>query len=1030
MPKAVSNHSPSRPAPVRTSGSDVDHDPETHTPKPSAASSKKATTLPASPVQRNNQDSQPPTFPSEADFHPESTLGNSTRPVGLHKADVDQLVSTIIEGKNNTESPKTSQDSSSDDEESSDGEESDEDEYEEFEDDGQPSTSTPSSTSSTADYSQILLRHSASKANVMKSAAPLLESESVSQLKRERDDAVSHAENLQEALEEERQQSKGLRSRLASLEEELKGAKSKCTCNAFGTNDGAASGVPAPSLATIKKLMNIIKSKDKEVQNLKQKLKSAESSSVSLQQSLQESLHENKTLRGETPDRENSTSRTRQRFREAQEMAADVEMTSAATYSSSRRSSGLLPDIHSGEVAHRSPAATNAALSDNIKRAAKNSTSRIQRELGEPSHSTLQKKPSSAAMLRHPTQVERLKEAAGAGESPRTAPAKHGTRPRRRNGSSSGSGILDAQTLYTTDDDLKAMGPIEALKMESQYAKLVKILSNPKEDSDGPFQRRLGALTTLRRLLLHHADDMRGLSRHDLLALTSGVLTSVNSLRSEAVKNGLLTLATLFSTLGTHADCCLDQILPTLVRKASVGSHFLIEEAVNVLHTLTTHSTHARLLGRLLQQRARFCNAKDAKVRHRVFLILGDLLETAGGAIAFRDPHMGKWLKPLASELCSKVSDSRAEVRAAVRNALYHLCSKDGDVDPSMLRDLVPSTQFDRARSALQQFLKHGTPKSRTTESKSPAGSPAKPKSHANRKRSTNGASSAECKAANEFIKTTRLQLDKKDWKTRAQSLQLLCESVTRAKNAFDPVNASNSSVATSNLFAFYDCVAAGIADGNSKVNAAALSGLSDVLGSMPPSGLSKIATQLLDLLVKVRGSKNRDVAQLGRQCLDKLLDRLAPARSVRMLVTLLDRKASSSVTGGKEGGSSVVELLDGLTVQMQRLASNGSSDSKTHNLVVKKVLPLVAKFVAASDHSRYAPLRRTCIHIYFHRVIVDCCCCGTCSRGRNHRRMGGKDQAALTQICQVLLSHAAVIAPGPAEKLASTFSASPSFEL
>lgn len=93
-----------------------------------------------------------------------------------------------------------------------------------------------------------------------------------------------------------------------------------------------------------------------------------------------------------------------------------------------------------------------------------------------------------------------------------------------------------------------------------QVGKLRKVLSNPSEDSDGPFQRRLDALITFRRLLLHHADAVCSLPRQDLFAITSGVLISVNSLRSEAVKNGLMTLNTMYRLIGAHADCVVDQV--------------------------------------------------------------------------------------------------------------------------------------------------------------------------------------------------------------------------------------------------------------------------------------------------------------------------------------------------------------------------------------------------------------------------------------------------------------------------------------
>ena len=99
-----------------------------------------------------------------------------------------------------------------------------------------------------------------------------------------------------------------------------------------------------------------------------------------------------------------------------------------------------------------------------------------------------------------------------------------------------------------------------------------------------------------------------------------------------------------------------------------------------------------------------------------------------------------------------------------------------------------------------------------------------------------------------------------------------------------------------------------------------------------------KLAPQLLDVLVRSRGSKNRDVAHLALKCMDALLDRLAPGRSIKMLVVLLERKSDTARNRGKqEGGSSVAELLDSLAVQMQRLTT-GSNDGKAQALVTKKV--------------------------------------------------------------------------------------------
>ena len=183
-----------------------------------------------------------------------------------------------------------------------------------------------------------------------------------------------------------------------------------------------------------------------------------------------------------------------------------------------------------------------------------------------------------------------------------------------------------------------------------------------------------------------------------------------------------------------------------------------------------------------------------------------------------------------------------------------------------------------------------------------------------------------------------------------------LCAAVGRSSGAFDPQHAASASVATSNLFAFYDCIADGAADGNSKVNAAALQGLLDALGALPPSGLAKMGSQMLELLARVRGSNNRDVARLGAACFERLLDRLPAGRAVSLVTGQLTQKVKASAAsngggggGGREGGSTVAQLLDALALQMQRLASNGAGDTKAKQVVVKKVLPLVEKLVGGA---------------------------------------------------------------------------------
>eukprot|EP00750_Incisomonas_marina_P029571 INCI7196.6.p1 GENE.INCI7196.6~~INCI7196.6.p1 ORF type:complete len:1139 (+),score=258.21 INCI7196.6:284-3700(+) len=957
----------------------------------------------------------------------EASLQSSsvTPPHGVHKADVDSLVASIIKSKTlregaeahgvndddgtNDTTDTTNDNDREDDDDDDDGDDDDDDEEEDDDDDddedgdGEDLSSEEDGDAvaskveddATADYSAILMRHSASKADVLKGAASLLESDTAATLRQERDAAVERAEQCESLLEAERRKVQGLQSRVEAAELRLKQVEEECSCGAVGTKNAtsatqssssssplssssslsssassasSSSSTPTPSLDTIKKLMNIIQLKDREVKSLQVKVKTAGAANDALQRSLEKlqgspssaavqseadgssSFGTPSTGSNSQTRERHSASRTRQKFLAAQEH--DAALNNSTT--SGKHSGGgtvTLPDIH------------GPRLSDSVKRAAKNSTSRRERESsGSDSKGSIlfdqgeQARTSSAATLRGPTQVQMMKHS---GASPRTAPSKdsqHGSpHPRGGRHRSGGSGILDAQTLYVSHEELDEQGPIKGLRMEAQMAKLLKVLGNPSEDSDGPFQRRLDALVTFRRMLLHHLDEVRMLPRPDLFALTSGVLTSVNSLRSEAMKNGLMTLGEMFEALGSTADCVLDQVLPTLVRRASTGANFIIDEAVGVLRIMTQHSTHSKLLGRLVQQRAKFCSAKDAKVRHRVFLVIGDILAAAGGLAAFKSSALSKLLSPLARELGSKVSDSRAEVRAAVKVALYNLCFDTASNSPEVeaLRDLMPSTQYERVRSAMKHFAKAGAPggmkgadRATPANTKLGAGSSAAATpahSHHRRVRSTadrkGGASASECKAAAEVVKLARQDLDKKDWSTRAKSLQSLCDAVARTASAFDPSHAASNSVATSNIFAFFDCIAAGVADGNSKVNAAALQGLLDALTALPSGGLSKIGLQLVDLLARARGSKNRDVSCLGAACLDRLLDRLPAGRSVSLLVSRLVQKldSDSGSGGGKEGGSSVAELLDGLALQMQRLAANGAGESKAKQLVVKK---------------------------------------------------------------------------------------------
>ena len=222
-----------------------------------------------------------------------------------------------------------------------------------------------------------------------------------------------------------------------------------------------------------------------------------------------------------------------------------------------------------------------------------------------------------------------------------------------------------------------------------------------------------------------------------------------------------------------------------------------------------------------------------------MFDTIGLLIAEAGGLAAFQgsggsggssgsgsNNNMNKWLKPLAAELCSKLSDSRAEVRAAVRVALYHLCyAGDADVDVGCLQPLVPSTQFERARSALAQFIKHGAAGvvlgkglnegkgkhgSPSTGARSPSAtaSPSTGGGHrrsSSRKQHFSGASASECKAALEMLKSARKKLDQKGWKARADTLKEMCAAAVRVVLLLSP---SPLPTPTVSLFvcALYDC--------------------------------------------------------------------------------------------------------------------------------------------------------------------------------------------------------------------------------
>jgi hypothetical protein len=89
--------------------------------------------------------------------------------------------------------------------------------------------------------------------------------------------------------------------------------------------------------------------------------------------------------------------------------------------------------------------------------------------------------------------------------------------------------------------------------------------SNQSNRKDLDWQGQNDAITTGRCIVKHHAQLLRPQAQHELVL---ALVPAVDALRSNTCRNALALFQELFQTQGRGMDRELDEIVPTLAKKA------------------------------------------------------------------------------------------------------------------------------------------------------------------------------------------------------------------------------------------------------------------------------------------------------------------------------------------------------------------------------------------------------------------------------------------------------------------------------
>eukprot|EP00195_Chlamydomonas_chlamydogama_P001663 CAMPEP_0202916712 /NCGR_PEP_ID=MMETSP1392-20130828/69262_1 /ASSEMBLY_ACC=CAM_ASM_000868 /TAXON_ID=225041 /ORGANISM="Chlamydomonas chlamydogama, Strain SAG 11-48b" /LENGTH=1484 /DNA_ID=CAMNT_0049609237 /DNA_START=160 /DNA_END=4614 /DNA_ORIENTATION=+ len=163
--------------------------------------------------------------------------------------------------------------------------------------------------------------------------------------------------------------------------------------------------------------------------------------------------------------------------------------------------------------------------------------------------------------------------------------------------------------------------------------------ANVADRKELDWQGQHEALNDSRRLVRHHPEVLKTVL-HEFVRAS---VPSIDQLRSTTVKNALMLYQEMFQTLGKALDRELDDIVPTLLKKAGEISNagrenFLAIEADRALADMVRNCSEARTVSAL----AACANHKSTHVRTRVASHLDSLVE-GGGPSNARSALTSNW---------------------------------------------------------------------------------------------------------------------------------------------------------------------------------------------------------------------------------------------------------------------------------------------------------------------------------------------------------------------------------------------------
>ena len=204
--------------------------------------------------------------------------------------------------------------------------------------------------------------------------------------------------------------------------------------------------------------------------------------------------------------------------------------------------------------------------------------------------------------------------------------------------------------------------------------------------------------TTIKRIAVFHPQLLA--TSHPLTSPTMKELTKVvDSLRSQLAKNAILTISTIFESLGTQRDldAHLEMVIPTLLKRATDTNVFIYEPADKALVIVCTVGSEGRVFNCLLSQQS----IKSNIMKSKVTMCYNVLIDKLGSRVRqFKD------VERLIQQLASSLNEGAIEVRSVAKLGLLSLKNALGsqkELEQLLMRYVTNPKQFEKIKQMLEK---------------------------------------------------------------------------------------------------------------------------------------------------------------------------------------------------------------------------------------------------------------------------------------------------------------------------------------